>query len=75
MVKSLVSCFLTHGVCIVNTLLHAVMPAKRIIAAATYRTRCKANPECSPPDYPSNRLLLTIVSLLLNWFTCVRGIR
>ena len=29
--------------------------------------RCKAKPDCSPPGYSSNRLLI-IVNLLLNWF-------
>ena len=37
-------------------------------------TRCKAKPDCSPPGYPFNRLLI-IVNVFLNWFACVHRVR
>jgi len=33
-------------------------------------TRCKAKPDCGPPGYRSNRLLI-----IANWFACVHRFR
>ena len=34
-------------------------------------TRCKAKPDCSPPDYSPSRLLI-IVNWSVSWFRCVQ---